>query len=362
MKDLGYREHTPDFPQVRPMMSNVRGPRRGRPGYVSASPAYLRRRTLGHYLWNIWLPAIELEVEPTTFSGYHHAVEIYLHPGLGHLALKDLTRDTIKAFYVDLLRNGGVAGHPLRKTTVEHVHATLHRALATAVEADVLQKNPAAGARPKRRKSEEFEGKTWSPHDLATFLAFVRDDHLYALWRLLAFTGMRRGEALGLKWGDFRFDARCVSVRRALVDAAGHVYLTTPKSAQTRVVELDPETIAIIRRYRKRLSIQRRQLLLPRLTDDDFVFAREDGDYLAPGSVSKKFKELVRHSGVSEIRLHDLRHTHASHLLEAGANIKVVQERLGHADVVITLKIYSHLLPNTQRRAVEGLTRFYKRR
>jgi integrase len=359
MKDLGYRNYTPDYPEVRKMLSSVRGPRKGRPGFVTETPAYLRRRTLAHYLRTVWLRSVQFEVEPSSFNGYRQSVESYLDPELGHIPLKDLSRDIIKAFYVDLLVQGGISGRPLRNTTVERVHATLHRALQTAVEAEVLAKNPASGARPKRRASDEFEGKIWSPKELATFERFAQSDRLYALWRIFAWTGMRRGEGLGLKWGDLRLDARCVAVRRALVETEGSVYLTLPKRNQIRVIELDGETIAVVKCHRRKMAAERRTSRLPRATDDDFVFTRPDGEHLNPSRVTHKFNDLVEASGLPRIRLHDLRHTHASHLLEAGANIKVVQERLGHADVVITLKIYAHLLPNTQRRAVEGLTRFY---
>jgi integrase len=177
---------------------------------------------------------------------------------------------------------------------------------------------------------------------------------------VLAFTGMRRGEALALRWHDYRDSSALVSVRRSFGFADNRLYMSMPKSAHARVLELDGETVRWLRRHRTKTRNERTRSGLPALSSEDFIFTNADGEPYHPNGISKVFKQLTAKANVPAIRLHDLRHTHASHLIESGANPKVVQERLGHADVVITLNIYSHLFPTTQRNAVDRLTEFYE--
>jgi integrase len=311
--------------------------------------------TLSEYLVNHWLPAVRLEVEPTTFVSYRSGILLYIAPNLGTLGLKDVSKDLLKAFYAHLLTTiPSHRGRPLSKTSVERIHATLHRSFATLVNAGVLDRNPATGARPRRKKSERFEAKTWTHDQLERFLLDTHADPLFPLWRLLAWTGMRRGEALGLQWGDIRFNDACLSIRRTVALADNKIYLSTPKSGLARVIDLDRETVRVLRRFRKELE---------RLTDrraplsaSDFLF-HQNGAPLNPNAISKRFSALVIESGLPTIRLHDLRHTHASHLILSGANPRIVQERLGHADVIITLNTYSHLLPTSQKSALDSLVR-----
>ncbi|MFN2489140.1 MAG: site-specific integrase [Actinomycetota bacterium] len=171
-------------------------------------------------------------------------------------------------------------------------------------------------------------------------MSFARSDRLFPLWRLLAWTGMRRGEALGLKWCDLRTRPDAVAIRRSITIAAGQLHVTVPKSARARVIALDATTARVLRSYRRR---QDRLLLEENLAptgQEDWIF-HVQRQPMNPNHVSKYFPRLVERSGLPKIRLHDLRHTHASHLILAGANIKAVQERLGHSDIVHA----QHLLP-----------------
>lgn len=227
-------------------------------------------------------------------------------------------------------------------------------------EAGRIPFNPAWGAKPRLRKSERFEPRVWSPEQLCDFLKFVAGDELEALWKLLALTGMRRSEALGLEWGDFSDRYRRVAVKRALSKIHGTTILSAPKSARARGIDLDVETANSLRRHRRLQVRQRADRALSPIQTSSFVFIRPNGDPLEPAWVSKRFRRLELQAGLPAIRLHDLRHTHATHLLLAGAHPKAVQERLGHADPMITLHTYSHLLPTIQGEAVRKLRRLYR--
>lgn len=136
-------------------------------------------------------------------------------------------------------------------------------------------------------------------------------------------------------------------------------YLTAPKGSQGRRVDLMRATILSLRAHRSKEMRRRRRAGLPPLKPGDFVFCRAACEPLDPSQTTKRFLKLSREGGFTRIRLHDLRHTHASHLLQAGGNIKAVQERLGHADPMFTIDTYIHMMPTIQAEAVKALAEFY---
>jgi integrase len=207
------------------------------------------------------------------------------------------------------------------------------------------------GLKPLIRKLDLFQYRVWTPGELRRFLSIAREDESYEYFRTVAMTGMRRGEGAGLRWIDFTPDFSRVAVARSMNVVGGRSYITMPKSGFVRTVELDEQTASELQALKSGRSKSR---------PDDYVFLR-NGDVPNPGYYTKHFKDLVkRDPDLHVIRLHDLRHTHASHMILAGANIKAVQERLGHADVVITLNLYSHvsrsLAPGCDRKR-KGQTR-----
>jgi len=157
-------------------------------------------------------------------------------------------------------------------------------------------------------------------------------------------TGLRRGEALGLRWIDVNIDRGELAVRQTLLLVSGRIEVSRPKTARgRRVVALDPSTADILAKHRQ---------IGP---DSELVFSDQDGSPLNPGAVSKRFSKLVRASGLPLIRLHDLRHTHATIALQAGVHPKIVSERLGHSTVAFTLDVYSHMLPRMQAEAAAAV-------
>ena len=308
------------------------------------------RLTVREYLTKEWLPAIEHTIRPTTYRSYVAHTECHILPALGSEQLQKLGPAQINALYAKLGRSGKRNGTALTALSVRHVHAALHRALKDAVRWGELARNPADLADPPRVAAHGHELRTWSAEQLAAFLNSHRNGRLYALWHTLAMTGLRRGEALGLRWEDVDLEAGRLAVRRALVPCGREVLVSEPKTARgRRVVALDPETVAVLEGQAAR-QIQEQESSAT-WTDTGLVFTRDDGAALHPEVVSRLFRKAVKESMLPDIRLHDLRHTHATLALQAGIHPKVVSERLGHATVSITLDTYSHAIPAMQEEA-----------
>jgi integrase len=307
-------------------------------GYAEPS-----KRLTGAFLREDWLPGLRAQVRPGTWAEHRSKVEVHLAPVIGQLPLQRLTPGHLNSLYADLLERG------LSARTVSHVHATIRRALADAVRWGLVPRNVALLASPPRPGQPEL--MVWTAAELRAFLEHVQGDRLAGLWHLAASTGMRRGEVLGLRWADVDLPAARVAVRRSLVTVGHEVVVSEPKSAKgRRSVALDPGTVAVLRSWRKQQAAER-LAWGPAWTDSGYVFTREDGRALHPREVTRAFTRHALATGLPLIRLHDLRHTHATLALEAGVHPKVVQERLGHASIAITLDTYSHAVPAMEAEA-----------
>jgi integrase len=299
--------------------------------------------TVAAFLRDHWLPSLRAQVRPSMWAEHKSKVEVHLVPAIGGVLLQRLTPGHLNAVYADLLERG------LSARTVLHVHATIRRALADATRWGLVPRNVALLASPPRPGRPELQ--VWTAADLRSFLAFVEDDRLYGLWLLAASTGMRRGELLGLQWPDVDIGRARVAVRRSLVTVGHQVVVSEPKTAKgRRSVALDPATVAGLKAWRKHQTAER-LAWGPAWTDSGLVFTREDGRPLHPREVTRAFTRHVLAADLPIIRLHDLRHTHATLALAAGVHPKIVQERLGHANIAITLDTYSHAVPALEEQA-----------
>jgi integrase len=279
-------------------------------------------------------------------------VEAYIVPRLGSTPLQSLTPAKLNAFYADLLESGAVkTGGKLSARTVRYTHTILRKALSEAVRWSLLTRNIADQADPPRERSgSRTQMRVWSAIELRAFLDHVADDRLSAAYFLAATTGMRRGEVLGLRWRDLDLDAGRLGISQTLITVDYEMRFSTPKTDRgRRSVALDPMTVTALRAHRTRQLEER--LAASCYQDIDLVFAREDGAPFHPDRFSDLFDQYVRKAGLPRIRLHDLRHTHATLALSAGVHPKVVSERLGHSSVSITLDVYSHAIPAMQEDA-----------
>jgi integrase len=307
------------------------------------------RTTLADYL-KVWLQGLHADVRASTFDWYRGKITHAIVPALGAIKIRDLQREQIRAFYASL-----------PPPMVDRVHRALRRALYEAVASGLIAANPAANMR--RNASVKARGRgmrIWSWEQVRTFLEVSDQDRYAALWRLYVSTGCRRGEALGVFWSDVDLQNATVRLQRGLADR-GPALEETKTPAARRTVDLDDQTVGALERWRFRQIEDRlaRGASWPKTValasgeqvEHELVFTRPTGCWIPPSKVGQAFHRLRQRAGLPHIRLHDLRHTHATLLLAGGMNAKVVAERLGHNSVSITLDLYGHVLPSMGREA-----------
>ncbi len=239
--------------------------------------------------------------------------------------------------------------------TVNYVHNIIHRAFKDAVRWGRLARNPADAADPPPGGQKSDTVEAWDAPTLRRFLAasLAAEDRLHPLWVLLATTGMRRGEALGMRWRDVDFEGGRVSVVQTVIQIGSKVSISEPKTRRgRRAISLDPATVAVLREHRHR-TLQERLLVGPDFNDLDLVFHKPNGGWLRPDAVSSMFLRRGRRYDVPRLTLQGLRHTWATLALERGVHPRVVQERLGHSTIAITLGIYSHVSPTLHDEAAQ---------
>lgn len=300
----------------------------------------VRKDTLGAYL-RAWVDGAA--VRETTRAHYRQQIELRIVPTIGGLRLQDLRAEDLDRLYRHLEQAGSTEGGPLSPKSVRHVHTTLHTALADAVKRGHVVRNVAGLATPPRVKRREM--RVWSAEQLRTFLGHAAGDRLSALWLLFATTGLRRGEALGLRWRDVDLDAGTIFVHRNLTVAYGRTMINETKTAHgRRKLALDPVTVAGLRRHRTN-QLEERVAADVAWQEHDLVFCWQDGRPPHPQQPTRWFAEHIADADLPHLRLHDIRHTYASIALASGVPITVVSRRLGHASISITLDVYGHCLP-----------------
>ena len=294
----------------------------------------------------------------STFDAYRRNIQLHVRPRIGRIKLQKLRPIDLTKFYADLLREGRLDGQGgLSPKTVHNIHQTLRKALGDAVRQNYLVRNAAAFAKvPKVTAARRAEMRYWTSSELRRFLDASRDSRHYSAWYLGANTGMRRGELLGLRWNDVDLERGRLAVRRSLVSVSYEVQESDAKTQRSeRVIDLDPRTVKVLREHGAR-QLAEREAVDAGYRDHNLVFAKPDGTFIHPDIFSQSFQRHVSSAGVPRIRLHDLRHTHATLLLQAGVSPKIVSERLGHATVAFTMQVYAHVIPGMQADAAAAFS------
>ena len=260
--------------------------------------------TLGAYLTRRWLPTKKLTLRPSTWDSYRRNIEHHVLPELGRIPLRHVRAEHLERLYTKLLETGRMNGKGgLDAKTVLEVHMVLRLALSDALRRGLIVRNPAEIAHaPKRRPLASAETRAWNAQQLNSFLELASGHpHFVALW-LSANTGMRRGELLGLRWGDIDLDSKRLSVNRALVSVAYELHESRGKTRTARrSIDLDTRTVELLRSSRRAGA-----------DEDSYVFSHDDGSPIHPQVLSDAFEKFVTRSGVPRIGLHDLRHAHAT--------------------------------------------------
>lgn len=283
-------------------------------------------------------------VSQKTYDTYKYLSEKHVIPGIGRIPLNNLNPIHLQKFYSDLLGKG------LSPTSVRRIHQVCRSSLKWAQQIKLIPKNPAESVSPPKKSSPEM--KIWSVEEVEKFLECARGERFYTLFLLALHTGLRQGELLGLRWSDINFEQGVVYVRRAVQrNSKGLVIKEEPKTSKSRrSVYVSPSVVEELKRHRRRVK---EEMMKIGRTDVDLVFPNQLGNIQEPRKVIQHFHRLIERAGVPKIRFHDLRHTHASLLLQQGVHPKIVSERLGHSNISITLDIYSHSVPSLQKQASE---------
>jgi len=317
------------------------------------------QRTIASFLVDEWLPAVKPKLRASTWASYRTNTNAHVVPVLGEVKLQGLTPVQLNLFYAHLLESGRRRGGGLSPKTVRNIHVMLHRALKDAVRWGYLPRNVAVAADPPVGRSAERH--VWTPDQLGAFLEHVRADRLYALWLLVATTGMRRGELAGLRWVDINFANARVSPQRPRVVVDHAVEVSEPKTAKgRRALALDPATVAVLREHQTRQA-EEKAVIGAGYRHSGLVFTWPDGSPIHPDLMTRWFEQHSRAAGLPRIRLHDVRHSYASAALAAGVPAKVISERLGHATVGFTLDTYSHVLPGLDAAAAQAVAQLILR-
>jgi integrase len=319
------------------------------------------RLTVGEYLQR-WLEnTAKNKVRPTTYARYEQLVRLHVRPILGGVQLGKLRAVHVEACYAELERNGATAW------TRKMAGTLLTSALRHAVRLKLIPFNPAADV--VKARPEEKEMRFLTEPQAKQFLDAARGARLFALFALAVGSGMRQGELLGLQWPDIDFDKGTLSVQRSLAQVKGQFVLKEPKSKRSRrTIKLPRFTLDALQ--------QHRQAILKEGNIGAPVFCTKTGNYIGKSNLIRQvFKPALaranekatgaakEHGGqpalLPDIRFHDLRHTHATGLLAQGHSIKAVSQRLGHASIELTLRVYAHVLPTDDDALADGLERMF---
>jgi integrase len=314
------------------------------------------RITVGRWL-DMWLASVRQQVAPRSHDRYSSIVSHHLAPALGDIPMRKLAPVHLREFYSTLAEGGRADGQAgaLSPRSRRQIHRVLSGAMVQAVNDGVIARNPADAFRRQLPKVEAKEMRTLDATQSATLLNRVRGDRLYLPIMLALATGMRRNEILALRWRNIDLSKGSLQIAVAFEQRGHSLRLKPPKNGAGRAITLPAFAVAELRR-RKREQAEKLLQLGIRQNGDTLVCAEADGSPLTPFTLTHAFRAFMKKQpDLPRVRFHDLRHTHATQLLLAGVHAKVVQERLGHSSIALTLDIYSHAVPSMQQDAADRL-------
>ena len=299
-----------------------------------------------------WLVVVENSVRPNTYIQYSQIVHQHIVPVLGKILLKDLRPDHVQKLYTVKLKNG------ISARTTQLIHAVIHRALNHALKQGLVARNVSdAVTRPKVPRKEM---KTLDDYQVRQLLQAAEETRMQTLFWIAVSTGLRKGEILGLKWSDLDWNNGRLQIQRQVQRIKGvGLVLCEPKSASgRRVIILGEKTLDRLRKHKEE-QYRERNRAGDMWKENDLIFPSPNGTILDQSKVNKVYKKCLQKAGLPNLRFHDLRHSAATLMLQQGIHPKVVQERLGHSDISLTLNIYSHVLPSMQEEAAEKMDELF---
>lgn len=292
-----------------------------------------------------WLKNKRNKLSPNAYNNYEMNIRVHIKPALGHFKLSKLNSLAIDNFYTELEDNG------LSSATIRKIHTIVRSSLEYAKDYQFISRNPVSVVKPPSIQHKDIQ--VWEEKDMMRFLESVKDEYDYIIYHLALFTGMRRGEILGLKWSDIDYDNQKIRVMRSYSKFG----FTKGKTDNARrVIDIDDDTVATLKNHHKTIK-ENKMCCGKDYSDNNLVVCRADGNPVDVRNVNRRFTKLCERHEMPKIRFHDLRHTHATIMLGIGKPVKIVSERLGHHKVEMTLNTYAHLLPSMQLEAIESFSK-----
>lgn len=287
-----------------------------------------------------YLAAKKNNVKESTFGTYSYLVNKFIIPALGHIEISKIQPQHIEDLYNELKENNTLSDENIRK-----IHTLINDSMNRALKWEMIARNPATLVDPPKIAKKLVD--VWDKEEIDKFLEAAKGSRYYEAFLLALTTGMRQSELLGLRFRDIDKENNTIAIVQTLSHTGQVLIPSTKSAASNRSISIDPETMSTILNLESKYK-QEKMANRPLYKDFDLVIRTEVGTPLSPRNCLRAFNGVIKKAGVRKIRFHDLRHTHASLLLKQGVNPKIVSERLGHANVRITLDRYSHLLPNLQ--------------
>ncbi|MCR8985980.1 site-specific integrase [Brevibacillus laterosporus] len=292
-----------------------------------------------------WLKDKQTKVKKRTLETYSGLVNNHIIPSLGEIELSKLTPRHIQNLYNSLFESGRLSDENIQK-----VHTIINDSLNKAVSWEMIPKNVASVVdRPKARKKEM---EVWEVEEAHTFLKSSEKDRYYIAFLLALTTGMRQGEILGLRWKDVNLENGIISITQTLSHDGKELQIGAKTNSGNRTIAIDAETVKEMRKVEKRYKAEKLKADPGMYEDNGLVICTIVGTPVTPRNLMRSFYRLIEKAQVKKIRFHDLRHSHATMLLKANVNPKVVVERMGWSDMKM-IDRYAHVLPNIQKETAE---------
>jgi integrase len=310
-------------------------------------PVPVGKLSVADYLSD-WLAEVAVHrVRPSTLAAYESNVRLHIVPRIGRRQLGKLNARHVRAM-LDGMREDGA-----KPRLIQYVHATLRTALEHAVREELIPRNVARLVQVTR--PERADREALSAEDAKKLLKASRDLRLYALYVVTLLLGLRRSEALAVMWSDIDFDNETLTVRRTLHRTEAGLAFLAPKTRRSRrTVPLPAMVVRALREHRAKQAKERARARRP-WPDTDLVFTTSAGTPIEPRNFTRMFGKLAENAGVPVTRLHELRHSCVSLLLDLGVPPRVVMEIVGHSTLEMTMLVYGHVALDSQRAALTSL-------
>lgn len=292
-------------------------------------------------VYSEWLSIYITKVKQSTYYSTVRVFELHILPFFEEMYVDEIESRDCQEFAMSLI--DFVKG--------KEYFNQASRVLDYALKMDRININPFTKVVLPNFKISEKKINFLEPGEVNTLLNYFKNNqYWYTLFRLMIYSGLRRGEVLALEWDDVNFNKNTINVNKSLsIGKDAKVFVSTTKTTKsTRILSIDKETMLSI----KKLKIQ---------SKSHIVFPNKNGEYNRLSNISDRLNTAIKHTGISKIRVHDLRHTHASLLFASGANAKEVQDRLGHTDIATTMNIYTHVTKNKKKESLDNFVNYLEK-